>query len=123
MANKIIQLSDGTNTLYPKMDNQTGTITASSGWTATTSRLKKTGNVVDVTFNANGGTLATGWNALGTISTGYRPPLAIDFAGIDNVSGESVQAQVTSGGVINVYKFANQSLNNNFRIHTTYIID
>lgn len=123
MANKIIQLSDGTNTLYPKMDNQTGTIAPASGWTASTSRLKKTGNVVDVTYNANGGTLTTGWNALGTIPTGYRPAVATDFAGIDNISGESVQAQVTSGGVINVYKFADQSLHNNFRIHTTYVID
>ena len=121
MANKIIQLKDGSDNLYPEQPVITGTITAASGWTIAYSRLVKSGHVVTVTYNVSGGTFSSGWNVLGTIPSGFRPPSALDFCGIDNVTCGSVQAQITGSGNIHVYKAG--TINNDIRLHVTYIVD
>ena len=124
MANKIIQLKDGSDNLYPEQPVITGTITDTSGWTIAYSRLVKSGHVVTVTYNVSGGDLSiTGWNTIGTVPSGFRPPYAIDFCGIDNVNCNSFQAQIAGGGNIQVYKASGQTINNNVRLHVTYIVD
>lgn len=110
--------------MCPADSAATGTITAASGWTVSYSRLAKYGHVVTVTFNVSGGTLSTtGWNIVGTIPSGFRPPYAIDFCGIDNVNCNSFQAQISGGGNINIYKAGGQTINNNVRLHVSYIVD
>lgn len=122
-SNRTIYVPDASGTIA--LDNvTTGTITAASGWTIAYSRLAKYGHVVSVTYNVSGGTLSvTGWNSVGTIPSGFRPPYAIDFCGVDNVNCNSFQAQIAGGGSINVYKASGQTINNNVRLHVTYIVD
>lgn len=80
MANKLIQLTDGVDNLYPAQPTKTGTITATSGMTVWEERIKQTGKVVEVHFYVST-TSAFGASqvSLGTISGVALPPKNIRF--------------------------------------------
>lgn len=81
MANKLIQLSDGTNNLYPAQPEQSTTIDLSlSGQTFTGRSLKRVGRMVSLFLDCNGSTAfssAASGDTIGTLPEGYRPAEAV----------------------------------------------
>ena len=103
---------------------KSGNISVTSGWTVQNNNnwCRKSGHVAEFYLEVTGGTLASGWNNLGTLPSGFTPLFTINIVGIDNgyAGVPACQVQVQSNGVINVYK--NSTLTNNLRIFGVYLV-
>ena len=95
-----------------------------SGWTVQNSNnwCRKSGHVAEFYLEVTGGTLGSGWNALGTLPSGFTPLFAVNIVGVDNGSSgvPACQVQVLSNGTISVYKHS--ALTNNLRIFGVYLV-
>lgn len=119
MANKIIQLKDGNDNLYPTEPQRTGTLTASSGMTISELRINQTGKVVEVHFYATkSSAFGSDQVLIGTISGVNLPPDNIRticgtgtfgwngnhcaYAVLDSVGKISILASTTTDTVANI---------------------
>lgn len=106
MANKIIQLKDGNDNLYPVTSEQTTSITLDSGYTATANRIKKIGNnIVEIHLYVEAANnIAKGsWVRIGVIPSGYRPASSVYIMGIDNTNGYPMETRVNGAGDLSVW--------------------
>lgn len=95
------------------------TISTASGWSASENAVYKTGRVVWFVLWVQG-TLASGWNTIGTLPTGYRPIKAFDSLQVDNgASSPAAQVKITTSGEIQIYKLSGSSTA--FRLASTFI--
>ena len=104
------------------LSTTSGTITANSsgGWTAN-GWCKKYGNLVSFYVDGNkSSALASGWNTIGTLPSGFRPNDAFDFAMIDPGSDFASEGKVNTDGTVQVYKNANSTTR--IRAQATFII-
>lgn len=116
MANKIIQLSDGTNNLYPerpknvaslvKSTSEAITITPSTGSNYSgygNSYYYKEGTKVHVHLGLQG--LSTNWtgNSIITLPTGYRPRSQLAFVGVGGSVSAISTCLISPSGAVNVY--------------------
>lgn len=103
---------------------KSGNISVTSGWTVQNSNnwCRKSGHVAEFYLEVTGGTLASGWNVLGTLPNGFMPLFTVNIVGVDNGSSgvPACQVQVQSNGNISVYK--NSALTNNLRIFSVYLV-
>ena len=103
---------------------KSGNINVTDGWTVQNSNnwCRKSGHVAEFYLEVTGGTLASGWNNLGTLPSGFTPLFSVNIVGVDNgTSGvPACQAIVQSNGTIGVYKHS--ALTNNLRIFCVYLV-
>lgn len=95
-----------------------------SGWTVQNGNnwCRKSGHVAEFYLEVTGGTLASGWNNLGTLPSGFTPLFSVNIVGVDNGSSgvPACQVQIQSNGTISVYKHS--ALTNNLRIFGVYLV-
>ena len=110
-------LKDAIDELSTRTDS---TITVASGWTATQKWCRKRAGIVEFYLEITGGTLASGWNTVGTLPSGYRPPAAFDDVVLNNGSttDPATQMKVQADGSIRVYKVA--ATTNNLRLRAVF---
>lgn len=104
------------------LSTTSGTITANSsgGWSAN-GWCKKYGNLVSFYIDGNkSSALASGWNTVATLPSGFRPNDAFDFAMIDPGSDYASEGKVNTDGTVQVYKNSNSTTR--IRCQTTFII-
>ena len=103
---------------------KSGNISVTSGWTVQNSNnwCRKSGHVAEFYLEVTGGTLASGWNDLGTLPSEFRPLFTVNIVGVDNGSSgvPACQVQLQSNGTISVYKHS--ALTNNLRIFGVYLV-
>lgn len=76
MANKIIQLSDGTDNIYPcgTVVSYSDFFTPENGYTVRVKQFQKVGHLAFLRLTINkGGTVFSGRENTGTLSEGFRP--------------------------------------------------
>lgn len=97
------------------------TISVASGWTASQNWCRKRAGIVEFYLEITGGTLASGWNTVGTLPSGYRPPAAFDDVVLNNGSttDPATQMKVQANGSIRVYKVA--ATTNDLRLRAVFI--
>lgn len=84
----------------------------------------KSGNVVSLSFSITSSTQwVNGWNNLFTITDqAFRPTGAVyEFDGVDNVNDTAVHMQVTTAGVVRIYKPANVNMGVGLRGSETFM--
>ena len=110
-------LKDAIDALNTRTDS---TITVASGWTATQKWCRKRAGIVEFYLEITGGTLSSGWNTVGTLPSGYRPPAAFDDVVLNNGSttDPASQMKVQADGSIRVYKVA--ATTNNLRLRAVF---
>ena len=103
---------------------KSGNINVTDGWTVQDSNnwCRKSGHVAEFYLEVTGGTLASGWNNLGTLPSGFTPLFSVNIVGVDNGSSgvPACQVQIQSNGTISVYKHS--ALTNNLRIFGVYLV-
>lgn len=111
-------------TLNSNLALKSGNISVTSGWTVQNGNnwCRKSGHVAEFYLEVTGGTLASGWNNLGTLPSGFTPLFTVNIVGVDNGSSgvPACQVQVQSNGAISVYKHS--ALTNNLRIFGVYLV-
>lgn len=115
MANKIVQLKDGADNLYPCgsiVAATSGFFTASSGMTVRVQEYRRSGHLLQLKLYVNkGGTAFSGREQLGTLNTGFRPVAsAVYVTGASNVLSGNVNRYVglvlNTTGTVHVDAFA-----------------
>lgn len=83
----------------------------------------KSGNVVSLSFSITSSTQwVNGWNNLFTITDqAFRPTSTYEFDGIDNINDTAVHMQVTTAGVVRIYKPSNVNMGIGLRGSETYM--
>lgn len=108
--------------LNSKLSPQNGGCTVASGWSTNANWIRKIAGIATLYLDVNGGTLNTGWTAVATIPSGFRPYGTFDAIIVNNGSNTEPGAQVkfnASTGEIQVYK--SSTVTNNLRISATYV--
>ena len=99
MANKIIQLSDGTDNIYPcgNVILYSNFFTPESGYTVRVNKFQKVGHLAFLRLTINkGGTVFSGRELTGTLAEGFRPTLGsiVIRAGAHNAVNTTVNRNV-----------------------------
>lgn len=132
MANKIIQLKDGSDNLYPNepMINKSSNnfFTPISGVTVQAKSFLCTSKVATLYLNLRK-TDSTSWGwgrtNVGTLASGYRPPLGTGCNGcgsdaVDSYSNRTICINVAADGTIFVDNFNNDT--KSFYIRIMYLL-
>lgn len=123
-ASNIAANAAAISSLNSNLALKSGNISVTSGWTVQDGNnwCRKSGHVAEFYLEVTGGTLASGWNNLGTLPSGFTPLFSVNIVGIDNgTSGvPACQVQVSSAGEISVYKTS--VLTNKLRIFGVYLV-
>lgn len=100
----------------------TDTLVVPSGWSVGNNFCAKKAGIVSFYLEVTNGTLNSGWNTIGTLPVGYRPPNAFDTLIVDNGSSGApiAQGKVTSAGLVQVYK--SSTTTNNLRAYVVFMV-
>lgn len=115
------------HTTWERIDNIKGSTTCSvaSGFTAGYNKVLAKENIVQLDLKVETSTNITkgSWVTLGTIPAGYRPPVSLDVAGIDNTNGIPVQIRINSTGVVAVWLPSSSANSKKINVHSIYYLD
>ena len=118
LTGAIVEHENDINTIRTATNSS---VSLETGWTSSTNWCRKRNGTCEIYLEVTGGTLASGWNTIGTIPSGYSPVGAHDFVCVDNgnSTNPAAQCKITTAGLIQIYKLSGTT--NNLRIHDVFV--